>query len=376
MKTSNYLWAMLATATLSLTACGSDENESVNQPKEKTARLELTLVGTPADSRATGELPTDDESQINRLTVAVFTGAEGNPVNALHEFTGDDIKDAAGGATGKKITMLCEPGTGQTIYVVANAASKLFAGVTNLAGFQARLALLSETTKSAGTGDVTDAQKANNLPMLGISTGKDFTAGGELKAEIALSRLVARVSISSIKTAFDAAGQFKDATFKVDAVYLKNANSSVNMKKEGSVPINGGHEGAVVTQYLYETVASHTANTELKTPYYFYTFPNVSEDNPTRLIIKGTFDADGKGATKVTRYYPIVINKKQANTTITAGQGTDKGSIAFNTKYVLTAVIKGEGAPDDKTDIDPATLQLTVTVADWALTIRQDVTFE
>ena len=376
MKTSNYLWAMLATATLSLTACGSDENESVNQPKEKTARLELTLVGTPADSRATGELPTDDESQINRLTVAVFTGAEGNPVNALHEFTGDDIKDAAGGVTGKKITMLCEPGTGQTIYVVANAASKLFAGVTNLAGFQAKLALLSETTKSAGTGDVTDTQKANNLPMLGISTGKDFTAGGELKAEIALSRLVARVSISSIKTAFDAAGQFKDATFKVDAVYLKNANSSVNMKKEGSVPINGGHEGAVVTQYLYETVASHTANTELKTPYYFYTFPNVSEDNPTRLIIKGTFDADGKGATKVTRYYPIVINKKQANTTITAGQGTDKGSIAFNTKYVLTAVIKGEGAPDDKTDIDPATLQLTVTVADWALTIRQDVTFE
>ncbi|WP_195546702.1 fimbrial protein [Bacteroides intestinalis] len=379
MKTSNYLWAVLATATLSLTACGSDENENVIQPKEKTARLELTLVGTPADSRATGELPTTDESQINRLTVAVFTGAEGNPVNALHEFTGDDIKDATGG-TGKKITMLCEPGNGQAIYVVANAASKLFAGVTNLTEFQAKLALLSETTKDAGTGDVTDAQKANNLPMLGTATGKDFTAGVELKAEIALSRLVARVSISSIKTAFDAAGQFKDATFKVDAVYLKNANSSVNMKKEGSVPINGGHEGAVVTanKYLYEAVTGHTANGELTTPYYFYTFPNVSKDNPTKLIIKGTFDADGTGTTAsaVTRYYPIVINKKQANTTITTGQGTAKGSIAFNTKYVLTAVIKGEGAPDDKTDIDPATLQLTVTVADWVLTINQNVTFE
>lgn len=376
MKTSNYLWAMLATATLSLTACGSDENENATEPKEKTARLELTLVGTPATNRATGTLPTTDESQINRLTVAVFTGAEGNPVNALHEFTGEDIKDATGGVTGKKITMLCEPGTGQTIYVVANAASKLFAGVTNLAGFQAKLALLSETTKSAGAGDATDVQKANNLPMLGISTGKDFTAGGELKAEIALSRLVARVSISSIKTAFDAAGQFKDATFKVDAVYLKNANSSVNMKKEGSVPINGGHEGNVVTEYLYEAVTGHTANTELTTPYYFYTFPNVS-NTPTKLIIKGTFDADGGGAgAAVTRYYPIVINKKQANTTITEGQGTDKGSIAFNTKYVLTAVIKGEGAPDDKTDIDPATLQLTVTVADWVLTINQNVTFE
>ena len=377
MKTSNYLWAVLATATLSLSACGSDENENVIQPKEKTARLELTLVGTPADSRATGTLPTTDESQINRLTVAVFTGASGNPVNALREFTGDDIKAATSG-TGKKITMLCEPGNGQTIYVVANASTGLFAGVTHLAGFKAKLMLLSETTKAAGAGAATDTQKANNLPMLGSTTGKDFTAGTETEAEITLSRLVARVSISSIKTAFDAAGQFKDATFKVDAVYLKNANSSVNMKKEGSVPINGGHEGAVVTQYLYETVASHTANTELKTPYYFYTFPNVSEDNPTRLIIKGTFDADGAGSasTAVTRYYPIVINKKQANTTISGGSGTDKGSIAANTRYVLTAVIKGEGAADDKTDIDPATLQLTVTVADWELTINQDVTFE
>lgn len=378
MKTSNYLWAMLATATLSLSACGSDENENVIQPKEKTAKLELTLVGTPADSRATGTLPTTDESQINRLTVAVFTGAEGNPVNTLHELTGDDIKDATGGVTGKKITMLCEPGNGQTIYVVANASTGLFAGVTNLAGFKAKLMLLSETTKAAGAGAATDTQKANNLPMLGSTTGKDFTAGTETEANIALSRLVARVSISSVKTAFDPVGRFKDATFKVDAIYLKNADSSVNADKTGGAPINGGDEGAVVTQYLYEAVTGHTANTELTTPYYFYTFPNVSTSAPTKLIIKGMFDADGSGSTSapIARYYPITINKKQANTTISGGAGTDKGSIAANTRYVLTAVIKGEGAADDKTDIDPATLQLTVTVADWALTISQNVTFE
>ena len=375
MKTSNYLWAVLATATLSLSACGSDENENVNQPKEKTARLELTLVGTPADSRATGTLPTTDESQINRLTVAVFTGASGNPVNALREFTGDDIKAATSG-TGKKITMLCEPGNGQTIYVVANASTGLFAGVTNLAGFKAKLMLLSETTKAAGAGASTDTQKANNLPMLGSATGKDFTAGTETEANIALSRLVARVSISSIKTAFDPVGRFKDATFKVTGVYLKNANSSVNADKTGSVLVHGGDGSTDTKKYLYETVSTHTANTELTTPYYFYTFPNVS-NTPTKLIIKGMFDADGGGSSaSVPRYYPIVINKKQANTTISGGAGTDKGSIALNTKYVLTAVIKGEGAPDDNTDIDPATLQLTVTVADWALTIRQDVTFE
>ena len=376
MKISNYLWAVLATATLSLTACGSDENENVIQPKEKTARLELTLVGTPADSRATGTLPTTDESQINRLTVAVFTEASGNPVNALREFTGEDIEAASG--TGKKITMLCEPGNGQMIYVVANASTGLFAGVTNLAGFKAKLMLLSETTKAAGADDATDIQKANNLPMLGSATGKDFTAGTKTEANIALSRLVARVSISSIKTAFDPVGRFKDATFKVDAIYLKNANSSVNADKAGSVLVHGGDGSIGTKKYLYATVTGHTVNTELTTPYYFYTFPNASTSEPTKLIIKGTFDADGAGvvSTPIARYYPITINKKQANTTISGGAGTDKGSIAANTRYVLTAVIKGEGAPDDNTDIDPATLQLTITVADWALTINQNVTFE
>lgn len=373
MKTSNYLWAALATATLSLSACSSDENENGMQPKEKTAKLELTLVGAPADSRATGTLPTTDESQINRLTVAVFTGATGNPVNALREFTGKDIKDAETGS-GKTISILCEPGDEQTIYVVANASPALFAGVTNLAGFKAKLMLLSETTKAAGSGDATDVQKPSNLPMLGIVNKQNLTAGTETTATAALTRLVARTSISSIKIAFDKAGQFKDATFNVTGIYLKNANSSVNAEKTGSVPISGSDKA---NKYLYEAVSSHTANTELTTPYYFYAFPNASA-TPTKLIIKGTFDADGTGSTSapVTRYYPVTINKKQANTTITGGEGTDKGSIAANTRYVLTALIKGEGVDDDSKEIDPATLKLTVTVADWALTINQNVTFE
>ena len=342
MKTSNYLWAALATTTLSLSACSSDENENGMQPKEKTAKLELTLVGAPADSRATGTLPTTDESQINRLTVAVFTGATGNPVNALREFTGKDIKDAETGS-GKTISILCEPGDEQTIYVVANASPALFAGVTNLAGFKAKLMLLSETTKAAGSGDATDVQKPSNLPMLGIVNKQNLTAGTETTATAALTRLVARTSISSIKIAFDKAGQFKDATFNVTGIYLKNANSSVNAEKTGSVPISGSDKA---NKYLYEAVSSHTANTELTT------------------------------SAPVTRYYPVTINKKQANTTITGGEGTDKGSIAANTRYVLTALIKGEGVDDDSKEIDPATLKLTVTVADWALTINQNVTFE
>mgnify|MGYP000453006389 CR=1 FL=1 len=208
MKTSNYLWAALATATLSLSACSSDENENGMQPKEKTAKLELTLVGAPADSRATGTLPTTDESQINRLTVAVFTGATGKSCQCLAGNSQARISKMQRLVVERRFDT-CEPGDEQMIYVVANASPALFAGVTNLAGFKAKLMLLSETTKAAGAGEVTDAQKVNNLPMLGIVNKQNLTAGAEATATAELTRLVARVSISSIKTAFDKAGNLK-----------------------------------------------------------------------------------------------------------------------------------------------------------------------
>ena len=50
-------------------------------------------------------------------------------------------------------------------------------------------------------------------------------------------------------------------------------------------------------------------------------------------------------------------------------------AIERNTCYNITATIKGKGVDDPDKDIDPATISLTVTVAAWALTITQDVTF-
>lgn len=41
MKTSIILWAVLATATLSLSACGSDENENVRHRKKRLQSLNL-----------------------------------------------------------------------------------------------------------------------------------------------------------------------------------------------------------------------------------------------------------------------------------------------------------------------------------------------
>jgi uncharacterized protein YcfL len=55
MKTKNFLWATLATAILTLTGCSSDDNElTVPQPQDKTALLELRLIGNGINTKATG----------------------------------------------------------------------------------------------------------------------------------------------------------------------------------------------------------------------------------------------------------------------------------------------------------------------------------
>ena len=84
-------------------------------------------------------------------------------------------------------------------------------------------------------------------------------------------------------------------------------------------------------------------------------------------------NADDTGSTI---YYPIIINKSQSGTTITGASGTGTSNIARNTTYSIKATIKSIGITDPMEDITPTSLQLTVSVADWALNITQDVTFE
>lgn len=75
MKTNNFLWATLATAILTLTGCSSDDNElTVPQPQDKTALLELRLIGNGINTKATGDnLPTQaEENTVKHFTCCYF----------------------------------------------------------------------------------------------------------------------------------------------------------------------------------------------------------------------------------------------------------------------------------------------------------------
>ncbi|WP_300700143.1 hypothetical protein, partial [Bacteroides sp.] len=301
---------------------------------------------------------------IGRVAVAIFN--KDKSVNIIQEFTSTS-----------GISVNCNPGTDCTGIVVANAPANHFAGVTTKDAFIAKIIDLTQTaTALPMSGDI----------KLNTSTTFTLTAGATSNLTAEVSRLVARVAINSIKTAFEASGQYAKATFTAKKIFLHNANTKSNVDP-GTTPVvseplsgkvDATNPGLQTALNQAITTAAHT------TPYWFYTFAH-NATTPTKLVIYGSFDADGAGtaATAKNVYYPVVVNKIQAGTIIKDGGttvgsatgGKGDGTISRNSTYTITATIKGIGVDDPDDDINPAVLNLTVSVAGWALDISQDVTF-
>ena len=319
MRTKNYLWAVLAAATLSLNACVSGENE-MTETQQKDAKLEIRLAGTSATTKATGDnLPTQNvENTIKRFTVAIFN--KDQTVNTIQTVTA---------STTSPTTINCTPAQNCTGIVVANAPTENhFAGALNKGDFLKKVIAL------------TDAQTSACLPMSGEvkdeSGNATFTLvpGENTGMTAELKRLVARVSVSSIKSAFDPNGQYSAASYELKNIFVRDAVKEV-------VPAVGGYSDTQMTTPAFltgsyagttGTAALATAvnpavnvSTEHTADYWFYIFPNEDANKHTALVLEGTFKKNASDA-GTTIYYPVIINKDQIGTSITGNSGTGHGS--------------------------------------------------
>jgi hypothetical protein len=361
MKKNFYL--MTAVCAIILSACSSDTEPTPDTSQGKTAKLELSLIGST--TRATGTLPDDAgaENNINTVVVGVFNS--GGSTNTIAEFTTAQV-------SAKSASVNCTPATGCSIIAVANAPTGTFAGVTTRTDFIAKTVELSQTNNAG-------VQANTNLPMSAEQASIDLTVAGPNNATLQLSRLVSRISIASIKTGFDANGQYKDATFTATGLFLYNAKSTSTVDPATPTTTNLISGETTGNEYLINTFSQAITSTPYTTPYWFYTFANDAT-SPTKLVIKGTFDADGAGTgVSETVYYPVVVNKNQTGTTITDTNGAvtgQTGTIARNRAYKIGVTIKGKGVASPADDIVPATLTIDVSVKDWDLVITQDVVFD
>jgi hypothetical protein len=370
----------LALATLLASSCSSDLS---NKESGDGASLKLTITGSSSVSRANGILPTqDEENTVSGVTVGLFDHSTGK-TDVITEGT------LSGGA----ITITNATAGSRDVIVVANAPTGTFAGALTIDDFRKRTLSLCQTK--------------NNLPMSGESSSAVTLTGGKtVTAEVGISRMAARIQLTSLKTDFSTVGQYANATFTLDKVFLYNAMSTspvgivspaTQLSTSGLVHgwIGGGNtnEGSATTSTdLVDILATDQllSSTAYTTPYYFYTFENyysggITDENKstaTKLVVSGWFTPDKSAPdTKYYVYYPAVINRSQTGTIINATDSKNKTvdvsnkGIERNNIYSIDATIRSIGVDSPDKFMEPAGLTLTVTVADWNLTVSQTVDF-
>lgn len=372
MKRKSFLVA--AVAALMMSAC-SNEVEQV-AVDSNTAALELTVVGAAPGTRATAaSVPaTTDESKINQVTVGLFK-TDGS-VDAISEGILSSSKISVRGTAGDR-----------NIIVVANAPAKAFAGITTIDAFRKIALSLTQTS--------------SDLPMSGESTAAvTLEFGKSVPASVEVSRLVARVDLVSLNTDFSAAADYPNPKFELDKVFLYNAKSKSQVGVVSpattvatSVLVHG-YDGTTELATLLDKIdpTKLIENTAYTTPYFFYTYSNyfandgtttfgitnANKADATKLVIAGWFTPDTSvPGTKYYVYYPGVINRTQFDT---SGSSTspsamlDNTGISRNYIYTVSATIKQMGVDSPGKFMEPAGLELTVTVADWKY-MSQNINF-
>jgi len=402
MKKSVLFFAF-ATGLL-LASCGGDSvNDPDPQSLPKDAKMSITLQGTPV-SRSTGALPSDNddgEKNINRVAVGIFfSNDNSNKVNTVKEFASTDL-------SGNKTPLItCASGTGQKVVVVVNAPANTFVDtdgkpkVSDYSGFVAKTVALSGTVETI---EEVQQQTSTNLPMSGEAS-LDIAAGATISNfSVDVSRLVARVSLSSFNTQFETTGLYPSAEFKITDVFMYKANSTSSVQPDLTIfpavtnPIGGIDNLGAATSYtwLTESIAGTatggiSANL-LTSKYWFYVFGNntTTATEQTRLVIKGEWDEDGLGFSPGTGgdavvYYPVVVNQLQPGTEIkdgatpitVAGDKKGDGKVYRNCTYDVSVVIKGKGGNTPDENISPANLNVSIVPAGWSLDLSQTVVFE
>jgi hypothetical protein len=414
-----------------LTSCANNELTPPNDGGPATIKLTLatggtrTGGGTYASGNTIGAPAGDgtltnsstDEAKLNLICVGLFK-QDGATVS-IQEI---DLSSAtiSVGTISKDITTTTEA---YDMVVAANVPTNKFKGITNKTNFIAKAAELAYTTSataSANTAATTlNSQQVTALPMYGAATNINSTSASTAQVNMSLTRMVARVGIKSITTAFDVNGAYNGATFVPTEVFIYNVNNSCNWGNSFTTPstvysgesttLDGTSAGLASSPTTanagsntgYEYLSSGLLNFGTKTPtggtvnglsvnktdylttgdnqLFFYVFPNDA-NKPTKLVIKGIWHFNG---TYDVVYYPIIINHPQTGTTFNDGTGANSSTaiklgtadnVSANTRYTLSATIMGKGSTSPNVNIIPAVITLKMDVTLWANT-GQDVIF-
>jgi hypothetical protein len=321
---------ILIIAALALTVCACQKESQCKSCNEnKPVEVTVSIRGT-AMSKSTGNTSAN-ESKVNSLQILAFD-ADGR------------IESYRSVENEMSVTLLATSGE-KTVWAVVNAPS------------------LEEVTTIDSLGSAVTDLVDNCLDSF-IMTGsvtEDLTDGAMIA--ITVRRVVARVSVAKITTAFPSTSEYEGKTLKLTGMCLLNVSGSVNYALEGE-PASWynklRHEDGDVDTFLYDALDQTLENNaSYETEHAWYPYPNnvstsvksLAEEergvwSPRRSILCIEVEFDG-----ATGYYPVELPVIERNKT-----------------YIIEEVVITREPGDKPYDpIDTGAATVTITVHDWEL---------
>lgn len=405
MKLRNLFLASLAICAMA--SCSEDEN-GPSVPQEVDAYLNIAAVSdmktksSTETSKEKGELK---EQVVNTLTAYLFTNDDAAKY-VIHKTVTVDDADAVTTMIGeeKSITAIKgihvkveapaeTGGTSATKFKVVLLANATLGAVADLAALNEKETVDITTFTTIGGHYLPMHSNKDGLLVAGIKPYdpesqhlQNWYAAGTCvtqtvandaevtiptgAGEIVMYRSIARVQIESLNTAFT--GQYSNATFNVDSIYLANVRATATVMGEENSDASyyrGAPETFEVIQGLIDptenavkdgylkiypeglSLSSNAVTTGIDFSKYIYANKQASSYQ-TRLILAGDIIVDGVSRHK---YFHIPLADA-------AGE-----NVVSNKIYKITATITGEG--NDKPDeiLDNACINFKITVEKWTV---------
>ena len=319
---------IIAALSLMLSAC-QKENQCTSCKESKPVEVTVSINGTSM-TRSTGNTYAN-ESKVNNLQILAF-----NATGELENYRSVDNE--------MSVTLLSSSGE-KTVWAVVNAPS--LEEIKTLDELEGTLTGLADNALDSFvmTGSVTE--ELTDCAVIAIT----------------VRRIVARVSIAKITSAFADTPAYAGKTLKVTGIYMLNVAGSVNFALDGE-PASWynklQHEDTESDIFLYDALDQTIENnSSYEVEHAYYPYPNnvdisvksIDEEargtwSPRRSILCIEVEYDGEAG-----YYPIELPVIERNKT-----------------YVIDEVVITR-APGDKPydPIDTGTATVSITIQDWEL---------
>lgn len=382
----------LVAVALWFTSCSSEDVvQNGGALNEKDQRVLLLSVNTGnLGTRSTTAL-TDDEKQINDMTVGIYdknnnyrvvaklaSGAENKEASGSIE---GQFKQNTSGVNVKVVTSTLQED--DQVLVAVNRGSAAFTSTPNSpnAFSEETMDAIKALQFKASSSTEIDATKFPKFGNATLIAGSNST----FTATVKVKNLVSKVTLEELKVDFS--GPYAHATFTPEEIFLLNVPDKLAFSTTGqastSTYLNGTDiakpDGTPCTKTPVLATAATDASplgsgaSYTKKPI-LYTIPNSNNtSNKTILVIAGKFKKDGSASEK-TVYYPLALNEDYSNPSVAPDGGIKSQTLAGKI-YKCTVVIKTIGADNPWVPTGRQTADLTVNVEDW-VDATQTTTFD